>query len=213
MIKRCRVLYAGLSVAVALATAVPGVVSAAEGEEPEYHTDTHGAAGVAWGFLELSDVAPEYSKYWQGALDWIVSVSKTDEPNQLICPLVPLAPPDSKFSKPSGTYMCHTVSMFFRAYEKHGDRKYRDAGLAGARGVAAIMQKRDTREGRVDKLLDVGEQFWRHQRSIRPPGAHPLVPGVVGKNLVMDAVHHPDPFVRAAQHRVLVVTTPGRYTS
>jgi len=149
MIQRYRVLYVGLSVALALTIAVPSVASAAQGEEPEYHTDTHGAAGVAWGFLELSDVAPEYSKYWQGALDWIVSVSKTDEPDRLICPLVPLAPPDSKFSKPSGTYMCHTVSMFFRAYEEHGDRKYRDAGLAGARGVAAIMQKRDTREGRV----------------------------------------------------------------
>jgi hypothetical protein len=39
--------------------------------------------------------------------------------------------------------------MFFRAYEKHGDQEYRDAGLAGARGIAAIMQKRDTPEGRV----------------------------------------------------------------
>lgn len=131
------------------ALVTPLLSASAEGGEPEYHTDTHGAAGVAWGFLELSDVAPEYSKYWQGALDWIVFVSETDEPDLLICPLVPLAPPDSKLSKPSGTYMCHTVSMFFRAYKKHGDRKYLDAGLAGARGVAAIMQKRDTREGRV----------------------------------------------------------------
>ena len=85
-----------------LASAIFLVFATAEGDEPEYHTDTHGAAGVAWGFLELSDVAPEYSKYWQGALDWIVSVSETDEPDRLICPLVPLAPPDSKLSKPSG---------------------------------------------------------------------------------------------------------------
>lgn len=145
----CRALCASLSVAIVLAAAVLGLPPVAEGEEPEYHTDTHGAAGVAWGFLEISDAAPEYSKYWRGALDWIASVSKTDKKDVLICPLVPLAPPDSSFSKPSGTYMCHTVSMFFRAYEKHGDRKYRDLGLAGARGIAAIMQKKDSKEGRV----------------------------------------------------------------
>ncbi len=55
MIQRCRVLYVGLSVTLAVAIAVPGVVSAAEGEEPEYHTDIHGAAGVAWGFLERQE--------------------------------------------------------------------------------------------------------------------------------------------------------------
>ena len=142
-------LCVGLVAALVVVTGVSRVIRAAEERKPEYHTDTHGAAGVVWGFLELSDAAPEYSKYWRGALDWVAAVSKTEKKGVLICPLVPAAPPDSKLRKPSGTYMCHTVSMFFRAYDKHGEKKYRDDGLAGARGVAQIMQKRDVKGGRM----------------------------------------------------------------
>ena len=55
---------------------------------PSYLTDSHGASGVAHAFLELSEVAPEYDKYWKGALDWLISVAQRDEEGALrgTCP-------------------------------------------------------------------------------------------------------------------------------
>jgi len=55
-------------------------VCAVEMEDgPAYLTDSHGASGVAQAFLELSEVAPEYDKYWRGSLDWLISVAKRDD--------------------------------------------------------------------------------------------------------------------------------------
>jgi hypothetical protein len=46
---------------------------------PAYLTDSHGASGVVHAFLELSEVAPEYDRYWKGALNWLISVAKRDK--------------------------------------------------------------------------------------------------------------------------------------
>ncbi|HID20928.1 MAG TPA: hypothetical protein EYP14_00800, partial [Planctomycetaceae bacterium] len=50
---------------------------------PAYLTDSHGAAGVVHAFLELSEVAPEYDKYWKGALNWLISVTQRDKQGYL----------------------------------------------------------------------------------------------------------------------------------
>ena len=117
-------------------------------EGPAYLTDSHGASGVVHAFLELSDVAPEYDKFWKGALDWLISVGQQDEQGRttwLMSMSAPKGHPSHRVSIPG---MCHTIQMLFAGYKRCGDRRYRDAATAGVRTlVERFARKRQTPYG------------------------------------------------------------------
>ncbi|NOX52915.1 MAG: hypothetical protein GXP27_00440 [Planctomycetes bacterium] len=100
---------------------------------PAYLTDSHGASGVVHAFLELSEVAPEYDKYWKGALNWLMSVAKRDKQGYLYWYMSTTAPkghPSHRISIPG---MCHVTRMFLAGYKRCGDERYRKTGLEAAR--------------------------------------------------------------------------------
>jgi hypothetical protein len=132
-----RVFKAQLIISIALgaclvisATSVYGVKM--EGG-PAYLTDSHGASGVVHALLELSEVAPEYDRYWKGALDWLISVAKYDEQGYIYWYMSTTAPkghPNRRISIPG---MCHVIRMFLAGYQRCGDERYRHTALAGVR--------------------------------------------------------------------------------
>jgi len=136
-----------------LATAVLGFaaccVLAIELEKgPQYLTDSHGASGVVQAFLELSEVAPEYEKYWRGALDWLIAVARHDERGYLywfVSTSAPKGHPNRRIGVPN---MCHITRMFLAGYKRCGDERYRRAGLDAARTlVERFARKRQTAYG------------------------------------------------------------------
>ncbi|MFV1969174.1 MAG: hypothetical protein ACC628_27450, partial [Pirellulaceae bacterium] len=115
---------------------------------PAYLTDSHGASGVVHAFLELSEVAPEYDKYWKGALDWLISVAKRDEDGYVFWYMSTTAPKGHSSHRVSIPGMCHEIRMFFAGYKRCGDERYRDMALAGARTlVEHFARKRQTEYG------------------------------------------------------------------
>jgi len=115
---------------------------------PAYLTDSHGASGVVHGLLELTKVAPEYDKYWKGALDWLISVAQRDEQGRLAWMMSTTAPkghPSRRISIPG---MCHVIRMFLAGYERCGEKKYKDAALAGVRSLTErFARKKQTAYG------------------------------------------------------------------
>ncbi|NOY79852.1 MAG: hypothetical protein GXP31_02485 [Kiritimatiellaeota bacterium] len=131
---------------------IAGLLSSAWGIEPEkgpaYLTDSHGASGVVQAFLELSEAAPEYDKYWQGALNWLISVAQHDRQGALywyVSTTAPKGHPSHRIGIPS---MCHVIRMFFAGYRRCGDGRYRDTGLTAVRTLLErFARTRRTRLG------------------------------------------------------------------
>ncbi len=115
---------------------------------PAYLTDSHGASGVVQAFLELSAVAPEYDKYWKGALDWLIAVAQRDEQGSVYWYLSTSAPeghPNRRVSIP-GT--CHVIRMFLAGYRRCGDERYRQTALEATQTlVERFARKRSTPYG------------------------------------------------------------------
>lgn len=138
-----------LLVAVGVATMGAGPACGVEMEKgPAYLTDSHGASGVVHGLLELTKVAPEYDKYWKGALDWLIAVAQRDEQGRLTWMMSTTAPkghPSWRISIPG---MCHVIRMFLAGYERCGEKKYKEAALAGVRSLTErFARKKKTEYG------------------------------------------------------------------
>ena len=109
---------------------------------PAYLTDSHGASGVAHALLALAEVAPQYDRYWKGALDWLISVAKRDEQGRVYWYMSTTAPkghPSHRISIPG---MCHEIRTFFAGYKRCGDPRYRDTALAGTRTLIERFARR-----------------------------------------------------------------------
>jgi hypothetical protein len=131
-------------VSIVLTACLVGSVHGVQTEEgPVYLTDSHGASGVVHAFLELSEVAPQYDRYWKGALDWLISVAERDAEGRMAWYMSPAAPkghPNHQLNVPS---MCHIVEMFFAGFKRCGDQRYRDAGLAGVRTLVERFARKE----------------------------------------------------------------------
>lgn len=138
-----------LIVSITLTACLLRPVSAVEMEDgPAYLTDSHGASGVAQAFLELSEVAPEYDKYWKGSLDWLISVAKRDDQGHVYWYMSTTAPkghPSHRISIP-GT--CGVIRVFLAGYERCGEQRYRETALAGTRTLLErFARRRETQYG------------------------------------------------------------------
>ncbi len=122
----------GTILAAVLCTADAAVAVEME-KGPAYLTDSHGAMGVAQAFLELSKTSPEYTRYWKGALDWLIHVAQRDEEHRMAWTMSTTAPPGHPSHQVSIPGTCGVVSAFFAGYEACGDPRYKAAGIAGAR--------------------------------------------------------------------------------
>ncbi|HID22205.1 MAG TPA: hypothetical protein EYP14_07365, partial [Planctomycetaceae bacterium] len=94
------------------------------------------------------EVAPEYDKYWKGALNWLISVVQRDKQGYLYWYMSTTAPkghPSRRISIPG---MCHVTRMFLAGYKRCGDKRYLETGLESARTlVERIPRKKDTSYG------------------------------------------------------------------
>ncbi len=135
------------SVVAVLCVAIPAAAVEVE-EGPAYLTDTHGAAGVAIAFFELSKTSPEYTRIWKGSLDWLLHVAQRDEQDRMSWIMSTTAPkghPSHRINTPG---MCSVVNVFFDGYKICGDQRYKDAGIAGTRTIVEKFAiKRKTRLG------------------------------------------------------------------
>ncbi len=109
---------------------------------PAYLTDSHGASGVVQAFLELSEVAPAYDKYWKGALDWLISVGQRDPDGYLYWYMSTTAPPGHRNHRISIPGMCHVVRMFLAGYQRCGDQRYRQTALDATRTLVERFARR-----------------------------------------------------------------------
>ena len=136
-----------LAVAVVLAVGMQRILPGVEFEkELSYMTDSHGASGVAHAFLELSEIAPEYDRYWKGALDWLISVAERDGEGRMAWVMSPSAPQGHKNRQLNIPSMCHIIRMFFAAYRRCGDERYRDAALSGVRTLLERFARKQPSE-------------------------------------------------------------------
>lgn len=144
-----RVWISLLAVPIVLATCPLTAVRAVEMERgPAYLTDSHGASGVAHAFLELSEVAPEYDRYWKGALDWLISVAKRDDQGHIYWYMSTTAPIGHSSRRISIPGMCHATRMFFAGYRRCGDERYREVAFDGAHAIIErFARKRPTQYG------------------------------------------------------------------
>ena len=115
---------------------------------PAYLTDSHGASGVVHAFLELSEVAPDYDKYWKGALNWLISVAQRDKQGYLYWYMSTTAPKGHSSHRISIPGMCHVTRMFLAGYKRCGDERYRKTGLGAARTmVERFARQKETPYG------------------------------------------------------------------
>jgi len=134
-------------------------------EEPIYLTDTHGAAGVAFAFLELSKTSPEYAKYWKGSLNWLLHVAQQDDEGRMSWRMSTNAPKGHRADRINVPGVCSIIDVFCNGYAVGGDHRYKDAGAAGARMlVEEYAIKQNTRLGTA--------YGWTHsyQPSAKGPG-------------------------------------------
>ena len=122
--------------------AAPGV----EMEDgPAYLTDSHGAEGVTYAMLELSKDAPEYARYWKGALDWLLHVAQRDDAGRLAWMMSTSAPEGHPSHRVSTPGQCGIIRMFLEGYKASGDERYKAAALAGTRTlVERFARKKET---------------------------------------------------------------------
>lgn len=138
-----------LVVTIVLAACPWTAVRAVEMERgPAYLTDSHGASGVVHAFLELAEVAPEYDRYWKGALDWLISVAKRDDQGYVYWYMSTTAPVGHSSHRISIPGMCHATRMFFAGYRRCGDERYKEIAFESARTlVERFARKRPTPYG------------------------------------------------------------------
>ena len=142
MICRARVLSLAFVAILIMASPVRAVPPE---DGPAFMTDSHGASGVAYTFMELSKVDPKYDKYWKGALDWLLHVAERDQQGRMTWYFSTSAPaghPNRHINTPG---VCHIIRTFFEGYESSKDERYKQAGIAGARMlVEQYAQKKKT---------------------------------------------------------------------
>ncbi len=178
-------------------------------DRPAYLTDSHGAAGVAFAFLELSKTSPEYAKYWKGSLDWLLHVAERDEEGRMSWVMMVDAPRGHQMDQISIPGMCSVIDVLFAGYAACGDRRYKDAGVAGARMLVERFA--------LKKKTPLGTAYgWTH--SYRPGAAGPglLAGHSHGLGILIDAIltaHEcaPDPeFERALKGIVINLKSRGK---
>ena len=135
--------------AIGLAACLSWPAGAVEMEDgPAYLTDSHGAAGVAHAFLELSEAAPEYDKYWKGSLDWLISVAERDDAGRIYWYMSTTAPKGHSSHRISIPGTCHMIRVFLAGYERCGDPRYRETALEGTRTLLErFARQRQTEYG------------------------------------------------------------------
>ncbi len=148
---------------------------------PAYLTDSHGATGVAVAFLELSKTSPEYAQYWKGSLDWLLHVAQRDEQGRMAWMMSTSAPKGHRSHQISIPGTCGVIRAFMDGYKACGDKRYKNAGVAGARAlVEEFAIKRETPLGTA--------YGWAHSYRPGAKGMGLLAGHSHGLGNIMDAI-------------------------
>ncbi len=107
------------------------VVAVRPEDGPEYLTDGHAAGGVVRSMLSLGEVCPEYLKYADATLQWIMSVAEKDDQGRIYWYQSVSAPKGHPNHKVKPGAMSQTITLFLDACERTGKKEYGRTFLKG----------------------------------------------------------------------------------
>jgi len=110
---------------------------------PEYLTDGHAAGGVVRSMLALGEVCPEYLKYADGTLQWIMSVAEKDDQGRIYWYQSVSAAKGHPNRKVKPGAMCMTTTLLFDACERTGREEFGRTADAAARWLLEVPSRRE----------------------------------------------------------------------
>jgi len=105
---------------------------------PEYLTDGHAAGGVVRSMVSLGEVCPEYLKYADATLQWIMSVAEKDDQGRIYWYQSVSAPKRHPNHKVKPGAVSQTTLLLLDAYKRTGKKEYGRTADAAARWLLEV---------------------------------------------------------------------------